>query len=38
VVRALVGNVVNPRHALGHSVKFSSALSREEYVELLSQP
>lgn len=37
VVRALVGNVVNPRHALGHSVKFSSALSREEYVDLLSQ-
>jgi serine/threonine protein kinase/tetratricopeptide (TPR) repeat protein len=37
VVRALVGNVVNPRHALGHSVKFSSALSREEYVDLLTQ-
>lgn len=37
VVRALVGHVVNPRHALGHSVKFSSALSREEYVDLLSQ-
>lgn len=37
VVRAVVGNVINPRHALGHSVKFSSALSREEYVDLLTQ-
>lgn len=37
VVRKLARNVVNPRHALVHASKFSSSLSREEFVDLLSR-
>ena len=37
VVRRLARNVVNPRHALVHASKFSSSLSREEFVDLLSR-